>query len=132
MWSIKTHNGAVTILNPATGNHRTFEVRTQKEDAKFAPGQRIVSLLAGPDNESDYQGFGFVGDDGHIRIWKKKQSPLFATYALMLERPEVYEEKGLQYAVEGRCRKCNRRLTTPQSIEAGIGPVCASGGVDAD
>lgn len=123
-WSIRTHNGAVTITNPATGNHRTFEIRTQAEDAKFAPGQRIVALLTGPDNTADYQGFGFVGEDGHVTVWKKHRGTVYETYARMLEHPDAWEQKGLTYQVEGRCRKCNRRLTDPTSIETGVGPTC--------
>ena len=26
---------------------------------------------------------------------------------------------------EGRCGRCGRKLTTPQSVETGFGPVCA-------
>jgi hypothetical protein len=32
---------------------------------------------------------------------------------------------GYRLLVEGTCVRCNRRLTTPESIESGIGPVCA-------
>lgn len=57
-YSIKTHNGKLTFHNSRTGEHRTFQVKTQDADAKFAPGERIVSLLVGNDNQNDYRGFG--------------------------------------------------------------------------
>ena len=63
-----TFNGIYTVTNKETGEHRTFAVRTQKEDAKFAPGERIVALLTGPNNEDDYTGFGFVTPAGII-VW---------------------------------------------------------------
>ena len=126
-FSVATHNGTITIQNPATGNHRTFRVRTQPADAKFAPGERIVSLLTGSDNESDYTGFGFVADDGRIRVWTSKRAAdggVFVKFADMLTRPDHYESLGCRYLWSERCRKCNRRLTTPESVAAGIGPKC--------
>lgn len=119
-----THNGKVTIHNPATGQHRTFQIRTQPQDARFAPGQRIVALLNGPDNQSDYQPFGFVTSNG-IKVWRKKEGTVFQTYAKMLDNPEAFQAKGAEYLFSGKCRKCNRELTVPESIKSGIGPVCA-------
>lgn len=119
--TIGTHNGSVTITSP-TGEHRTFNIRTQPDDSRFAPGQRVVRLLTGPD---DWQGFGFVSDNGTIRVWKRYQGTAHATYARMLERPESFVAKGAEYLFSGRCRVCNRELTHPESIASGIGPVCA-------
>lgn len=127
-FSVATHNGTITIRNSRTGNHRTFRIRTQPANAKFAPGKRIVSLLTGSDNENDYRGFGFVNDDGRIFVWSKFRSPgvgrVFETYASMLMEPEKYIASGCEYLWSERCRKCNRRLTDPLSIELGIGPKC--------
>lgn len=123
VFDIRTHNGRITASNPATGNHRTFRVRTQPQDAKFAPGKRVVSLLVGPDNESDYQGFAFVDEFG-IQVWRSKLGGVYETYARMLANPDAWAEKGVEWQFEGRCRVCNRALTDPVSIELGIGPVC--------
>lgn len=124
-FSILTHNGSITITNPATGGHRTFRIRTQKDDANFAPGKRIVSLLTGTDNEASYTGFGFVFDRG-IVLWKKRRTAIFKSYKDMLENPAKWEEKhDLEYLYEGQCRRCNRTLTVPESIKTGIGPICA-------
>ena len=120
----KTHNGKITINNPSTGQHRTFQIRTQPEDSRFAPGKRVVALLNGPDNQRDYQPFGFVNQSG-IVIWKKKRNTVFETYGKMLDNPEHFEEKGAEYLFSGKCRRCNRELTVPSSIESGIGPICA-------
>ena len=120
---IRTHNGEITIKSLRTGDHRTFQIRTQKPDAKFAPGERIVSLLVGSDNERDYEGFGFV-KDGRIILWKKKQTDLFRIFAHMLMYPDKWTKQA-EYMFAGRCRVCNRKLTTPESIKSGIGPVCA-------
>ena len=132
---ITVHNGFLTISNQTSGEHRTFRIRTQADDAKFAPGSRIVALLAGPDNTSDYRGFGFVQKNGWITLWKKKQTPHFEGLAKAIRLACRALEKGLDtfathkatYSVElsKRCLKCNRTLTTPASLERGYGPECS-------
>lgn len=119
------YNGRVAISNPATGGHRTFRVRTKSDRSDFAPGQRVVELLVGPDNGEDYQPFAFVGDDGRVHVWRKKRGGSFDTFADMLNRAEWWRvRRGLQYRTEVKCRRCNRDLTDPLSIDLGIGPIC--------
>jgi len=63
----KVFNGTYTITSP-TGAHRTFRIRTALHgDMK---GKRLVELLVGPDNENNFQPFGFVDDNG-VAVWKK-------------------------------------------------------------
>lgn len=124
-FDISTHNGIVSMLSLRTGEHRTFRIRTQKEDAKFMPGKRLVAILAGPDNESDYRAFGVLDDDGQIHLWKKHQSEKFYQWvALALMHPERFLDR-VEFSFDGRCRRCNRLLTDPQSVASGIGPTCA-------
>jgi hypothetical protein len=139
-------NGFFTITSP-TGEHRTFRIHTQPDAESqlkrgrrepFAPGKRIISLLVGPDNGRDYKGFGFVTDDG-ISVWRKfarnnpradattheKYANLVWSLATDGENSPFYR-KGARLLFEGRCIKCNRRLTEPTSIKLGIGPECRS------
>lgn len=125
-WSSRTHNGCVTITNPKSGKHRTFRIHTQPLDAKFKPGMRILSLLVGPDNGGDFKQFAFVDEFGAVKVWRKVKSRVTDKFAAMIERPDDFMRNfGLRYQFEGKCRKCNRRLTSPESIENGIGPECA-------
>lgn len=124
-------NGTHTIESTRTGDHRTVRVSRQKADAKFAPGQRIAELLVGPDNENDFQGFAFVTDEGELRVWKKKAGKITTAIAAILadltsSEPESTEwfRRGYWLHTSGMCFRCNRKLTTPESIETGIGPVC--------
>jgi hypothetical protein len=130
--AVKLFNGTHTIQNRETGEHRTFRIRTQPDDAKFAPGARIVGILTGPDNTSDYKQFGFVTDDG-INVWRKYRGAdkrsAYEWYATMLwalgtDPASAWHEK-YTILTEGRCCRCNRKLTEPTSIRTGIGPVCA-------
>ena len=127
------YNGTVTIQSPrAGGEHRTFRIRTQRQDAAFAPGRRIVALLTGANNDEDYEGFGFLPEDGSDRVdvWRSRRGGVagkssWEWYAEMLSCPDLYVARGYRYLVSRCCRRCNRKLTTPGSVEAGIGPECA-------
>lgn len=122
-FNIRTHNGIVTIENPHRGTHRTFRIRTQQQDAKFKPGSRIVSLLTGPSNTTGYTQLGEVTADG-IRLWRRYNTPHYRSLVRVLLDPVHFQGLGAVYHIEGRCRVCNRLLTTPESIRQGIGPVC--------
>jgi len=137
-FNIAIHNGIVTVHNEATGHHRTFRVRTIDADGDSPlAGRRVVELLTGPDNTADYQGFAFVGPvDGRVSVWRRYRGvgrdkatgrPVrtdWEKFGAMLERPGEFERRGLRYVIEGRCRRCNRVLSTPESCRTGLGPVC--------
>ena len=124
-FNLATHNGVITVENTVRGTHRTFQIKTQKADAKFAPGERILSLLTGPDNTSSYTQIAFVKDDGRVYLWRRYQTEQYERLIRVLQRPNHYRTLGCVYHYEGRCRVCNRLLTTPESVQTGIGPVCA-------
>lgn len=132
--TLRIFNGRYTIKNRDTGEHRTMEIKTQAQDAKFAAGQRILSLLTGPNNEADYTGFAFVNEGG-IQVWKSKRAPAgpktqWEWYAeilwsLALDGGFSRFADRYEFLMEGRCVRCNRVLTEPESIKTGIGPICA-------
>lgn len=126
----RTHNGEVTIHNPRTGNHRTFRIQTQSDQSNFMPGCRIVSLLTGSDNETNYTPFGFANERFGVTVWKKYQSAKgqpptdWERYRNLLNDVAGGMRAGLEYHISGACRRCNALLTTPRSIRLGIGPTC--------
>lgn len=125
-FNFSVHDACVTILNPATGQHRTFCIETQSDDASFAPGKRVVSLLIGPNRSewSDWQSFAFATDQG-IKVWRSYGGTDFERFANMLENPIKWQAKGAEYMAEIACRRCGRPLTHPESIQTGLGPICA-------
>lgn len=133
-------NGYLTLHNRKTGEHRTFRIRTQKKNARFAPGKRVISLLTGPDNTSHYQQFGFVDEHGiHVwdklkgeKVWHRKtcyRKSKYEWFAIMLWGVATDSSsnwaRDYELLIEGRCIICNRLLTEPTSIKSGVGPVCA-------
>ena len=131
-------NGTWTISSEY--GRRTFDIATQEADAEFAPGERIIGLLTGPDNVNDFQSFGFVKNGNRVIVWKKfrgdgKTKSEFEKYAMMVATLFALEAAGKplviggrQYYIngEGTCLRCNRKLTTPESVARGMGPDCAS------
>jgi hypothetical protein len=132
-------NGVWTIEGPR--GHRTFRISTILEQdvhhedglkdsfrAKHA-GKRVLELLTGPDNTASYRGLAWY--DGKIgKLWKLgvTNEVLVNTFAKLVERGEQVPGYTVHFA--RHCYKCNRLLTTPESIKRGIGPICASGGWD--
>lgn len=109
-----------TVRSPKTGAHYTF--RTQRADN---PEIRFVHVLSGPENTHDFRYIGYVrrGVFVHSPMGSvMADAPSVVAFAwLWIHRTkpapaEVYHQ--------GNCAKCGRVLTTPESIERGIGPVC--------
>jgi hypothetical protein len=124
-WSALTHSGTVTACSRQTGDHRTFRVTgIRGDDESFMPGKRLVELLEGPDNTWDYRAFGYVGEK-RIVLWRKhRHTALYEWAARFLVDPEAYESQVTLY-IAAKCRRCGRELTTPHSLNRGIGPECA-------
>lgn len=136
--AILAGNATVTLVSKATGARFTYRVRkAERGDAFF------VSLLSGPNNDSDYAYMGllsrdYYGKKGHwgesgyqLRTTAKSRVQLSApsakaiNYALgaLYERGEI--PGTLEIWHEGRCCRCGRTLTVPESLATGLGPECA-------
>lgn len=91
-------------------------------------GVQFIGYLNGSDNNTNYQNIGDVCN-GRLRIWKKYAhltDKVQAIKALFTADPEARRAMGVAYAQQsGSCYVCRKKLTTPESIAAGIGPVCA-------
>lgn len=98
----------------------------------------FAGLLAGPDNNSDYQYMGmYYPYRTSISLTGKSRYNEDSMPVRMLNRilariqdnsVEQMEASGFRLHHEGKCCVCGRKLTTPESIETGIGPVCAGKG----
>ncbi len=106
------------------GSHRTFRIEQQASDASFAPGKRIISLLVGPDNGSDYKPFGFVDERG-VKVWSR-QAEMANSVRPWINALVAHPEAALKAK---HCGRCNSRLTHPDSIARGFGPECAEKGI---
>jgi hypothetical protein len=124
----------VTIVSKKTGDRFTYRVVAKKNPSQQLPlsGEtpartvHFVSVLNGPDNETDYRFIGTIFN-GQVYAHGRKSN-------ISAEAPSA---KAFQWCWanlgseawelwhSGRCARCHRELTDPESIERGLGPVCA-------
>ena len=119
-------NATFTVYN-AEKKHYTYKIRQPSEGKPY-----FVSLLSGPNNESDYVYMGIyrpvVGDI--ILTQKSRYSVDSLPYKVVnWAIKQIHNNKPIPdgYGIhhEGKCCRCGRTLTTPSSVELGIGPECA-------
>ena len=110
-----------TIRSKKTGTRFTYKVSKGKDNLWF------VGLLSGPDNNADYQYIGIItSDKKFIRTKRSKvgyEAPSFKAFSWFFSHLSNFEKQADIYH-EGRCGRCGRRLTVPESIESGFGPEC--------
>jgi hypothetical protein len=111
------------------GKHVTLKFKTQDATATFMPGKQLVSYLNGSDNWENYKTFGTLAY-GRLHVFRKYSGQLARQQGAVsrLLKGNDAQLAGLKsYGMaSGKCGICSRRLTTPESIERGIGPECAA------
>ncbi len=117
-------NAHFTVENPA-GERYTFRVRMARDGKIY-----FLSLLTGSDNNTDYTYLAvYQPQDGQVRKTRKspsKSQPIeIAQWAFDVVWGRLPLKPGYSILHEGRCCRCGRRLTVPESIRTGIGPECA-------
>lgn len=117
-------SSTVTFRSAETGNRFTFKVNKKKDHDIW-----FVSLLRGPDNNSDYNYMGVITPEHEFKHTSRSRvsegSPSFKAFRWSLSQLNAGNmPKSLEVYHEGRCGRCNRMLTVPESIENGFGPEC--------
>ena len=118
-------NAYFTLRSVKTGTRYTYRVAQAKDGSMF-----FVSLLAGPDNWENYRYMGIISRDRQFRTTAKSQYKADSTpvkaFAWTWERISAGRPiDGVELWHEGKCGRCGRRLTVPESIASGFGPECA-------
>lgn len=127
-------NALFTLKSLRTGEHFTFKVTAVGDPAKTLTWK--VQVLSGPDNTRNYRFIGTIYSTKFVPQYELKRGSAahgFKWCWLNLDRcGERFE-----FNHAGRCGRCGRLLTHPDSIQSGIGPECAdkmafeaAGGVD--
>lgn len=119
-------NAVFTIENQSSGNRFTYQVTRCKDEDKEI---WFVAVLNGPNNETDYAYIGSIFGTEFRLTRKSRFSPdavsvkAFAWLCGYLFSEEMLPDPILIHH-EGRCGRCGRRLTVPESVESGYGPEC--------
>lgn len=136
---ITAGNALFTLVSKRTGARKTFLV----EQAEAKPGEAqharpafFVRLLIGPENTDSYRYLGFLYETPaglhNLKInkdkWGQEAADTFSWLLRVIDDPALYSNKFTEQAEfwhAGRCGRCGRTLTVPESIATGLGPVCA-------
>jgi len=111
----------------------TFLVKQKPKSEKW-PEAYFVNLLSGPDNMSDYQPLGKLNPEtGAVRLVSTTKMTDNSWAVRLIRRVfarlwsnefKAIEDAGFELRHAGRCGRCGRVLTVPESIDSGLGPVC--------
>lgn len=115
-----------TLESEKTGMHFTYRVNQPKDG-----GIHFVSVLTGPNNSNDFTYAGILrGAPMEFKTTAKAKISAdalsvraFVWFWDRISAGRIPAECVMHHM--GACGRCGRALTTPESVERGIGPECA-------
>lgn len=123
-------NALLTVVSRRSGNRMTFKFRRPKEEGR--PRPTWVSLAAG---DAVGQFLGTVWGDhgaheirrsGKVSVSDAANAPRLLAWIMACLDGKVADPLGqAEFWHEGRCGRCGRTLTVPESIATGLGPECS-------
>lgn len=125
----------VTLKNTTTDNHFTYKIKQASNRDGSASDRFFVSVLSGPDNNTNYRYAGLISMNNKSLTTTKnskvgEDAPSFRVFRTVVNNlfAGSLEEKfpSVQIWHEGKCCKCGKKLTDPDSLSRGLGPHCAS------
>lgn len=129
---------AKVALDFIHGGNARFTIRSRKTQTRYTykvtepkgPGLYFVSLMTGRDNEADFSYLGMIRGGvfsltrGSTMLASRDPVKAFEwTYRQLTVKGVIPDT--LEVWHEGRCGRCGRLLTVPESIASGFGPECS-------
>jgi hypothetical protein len=126
-------NATLTIRSKLTSTRFTFKLVKSPDDGRSTQ-VIFVKLLNGSDNEESFRFMGTLfPNQASFYVYrhsvKSSISPTAASVRALsyfMRAITLAKElpKDLEVWHEGRCGRCGRKLTVPESIKTGLGPEC--------
>jgi hypothetical protein len=124
-----------TLRSVQTQKRYTYKVSAMTDgygkNKKKVPGRFFVALLTGPDNEGSFTNIGRLVNGKymmvprcHMPAFKTPSAAFGYTWNYLNSNPSLTDL--IEFWHSGRCGHCGKKLTVPESIALGIGPICAS------
>lgn len=126
-----------TLVSTSSGTRFTYKFSTPKEqlsDGNTDFDVIFIKVLSGSDNETGYQYLGQVfpkrsglqyNHGRKSRVGDTAPSVKAIRWFLHQLQGEGSNLNKVEFWHEGRCARCGRKLTVPESVETGFGPDCA-------
>ena len=124
-------NATFTLESTKIDKRYTYKVYHRKNDK--CENRYIISVMYGPNNNDDFKYLGlWYKDTGVFKVPASRQSTvdtsgwqykMFNTFIKLLYTDALIPDT-CKFYKSGKCACCGRKLTTPESIELGIGPDC--------
>lgn len=117
-----------TLKNTETKNRFTYRIRICDDNENLA----FVSVLVGTDNWTNYKFFATLFKNDH-GVWNYRYSVKSSKISDKAQSVRSFSwfwrhmdnlPENVQVWHEGKCARCARKLTVPESIESGFGPEC--------
>ena len=117
-----------TVVNDLTENYFTFRVNLSRKDNR----KLAVSVMTGSDNECSYSYIGHIWKLGAFQPnlnWVKNPAKVYKATQGSIAFNWIWKHihnlpEAITVLHAGKCGCCGRKLTTPESIASGIGPIC--------
>lgn len=124
-------NARVTLVSRKSGKRYTYRIKRAPAKKEGGPDAWWVSVLVGPENTKDYlymgtiwePGFGLTRTSGSKVTEGDPRWIAFSDSWDWLVEGEM--PPGVEVWHDGRCGRCGRELTVPESVASGLGPECA-------
>lgn len=123
---IRGGKGAVTLVSP-TGKYHSYQFRypASKQRGEFPNGTMFVYVMVG---RRIWQYVGMLKHDRKFYHTKASQfgvkSEEFKGAIFIVSMMNEEKHTSMKLYHQGICSVCGRKLTTPKSIECGMGPRC--------
>lgn len=125
-------NARLTFVSKETGTRFTFRIKQAKDFDEKPKQFWFVNLLNGADNESDFAYLGTINEVFSYYHGRKSKIGVDAPSAIAFDwlwhqiQAKRYDKLDASVEIwhEGKCGRCGRTLTVPESIASGYGPEC--------
>jgi hypothetical protein len=116
-----------TLVSLKSGNRYTYKIELADKRNPTNSDTWFVSLLMGPDNWSNYKYIGMIKNNQFRWTGKSKVSqdaPSLLGFQFVFESLQADTMCGFEVWHMGKCGRCGKPLTVPESIASGFGPDC--------
>lgn len=116
-----------TFVSTKSGNRYTYKIELAEKRNPTDMNTWFVSLLMGPDNWSNYKYIGMIKNNQFRWTSKAKvaqDAPSVLGFGFVFDSLQANAINNFEVWHEGKCGRCGKKLTVPESIASGFGPDC--------